>query len=139
MSIPKVPKAPKLSGSRKSSSSTKIPNSVAPFCLQYILEEIKGGRSSLILAFAGTMHLNDFLHQAGLITDDCWNNVKGEANLFSNTAVITAIAGSVGSVLKTVVEGVTTVTGQEAKTAQVGMQQATKLAEIAGAEAVAGA
>lgn len=95
----------------------------------------------MLLAFAGAMHLNDFLHQAGLITDDCWNAVKGMSTLFSETANITAIAvaGGFGSVLKTVVEGATATSGQEAQTAQVGMKEATKLASLAGAVAEEGA
>lgn len=112
---------------------------VAPFCLEYIRDEINGGRSSMLLAFAGALHLNDFLHQAGLITDDCWNAVKGMSTLFSETANITAIANSVGSVLKTVVEGVTTVTGQEEKLAEEAIKQATKLASLGGAAAAEGA
>jgi hypothetical protein len=85
--------------------STKVPEGVAPFALKYIALEINGGRSSMLLAFAGAIHLNDFLHSAGLITDDAWNAVKGMSTLFSETANVTAIASQVGSVLKTVVEG----------------------------------
>jgi hypothetical protein len=109
----------------KSSSSAKLaPKALGLWCFNAIQSEISGGRSSMLLAFAGSMHLNDFLHQAGLITDDCWNAVKGMSTLFSDTANITAIAGSIGSVLKTVVEAGTDLE-------KTSMQENTKLQKIA--------
>lgn len=90
----------------------------SPFALRMIELEIQGGRSSMLLAFAGINHLNDYLHQAALITDDCWNNVKGTGNLFANLEAIKAISGSVGSVLSTLVEGTTKAYGQQQQTAR---------------------
>jgi len=131
------------SGKKRTVSEKLMPKALGLWCFDAIKMELSGGRSSMLLAFSGSMHLNDFLHQAGLITDDCWNAVKGMSTLFSESANITAIAGSIGSVLKTVVEAGTdiTQTGQEQQgaTTRAGMVQATKLAEIAGAAAAEGA
>jgi len=115
------------------------PKALGLWCFNCIQMEISGGRSSLLLAFAGSMHLNDFLHQAGLITDDCWNAVKGMSTLFSETANITAIAGSIGSVLKTVVEGATAMESESGLTERKQIDASTKLAALGGAESEEGA
>src|SRR5208283_4747603 len=97
----------KKSTTKKAEPIRNIPKNLNLWFFDAIKMEIAGGRSSMLLAFAGAMHLNDFLHSAGLITDDAWNAVKGMSTLFSETANVTAIAGAFGSVLKTVVEGAT--------------------------------
>jgi hypothetical protein len=116
----KMSEPKKITHRRTPISTTPTPKAIGLWCFNAIQAEISGGRSSLLLAFAGSIHLNDFLHQAGLITDDAWNAVKGMSTLFSESANITAIAGSIGSVLKTVVEGtsdiVTSAGAQKAQT-----------------------
>lgn len=100
-----------------------------------ILAEIKGGSSSMLLAFAGSQHLNDFLHQAGLISDDAWNAVKGMSTLFSETANVVAIAQGIGSVLTTLVEGAASIentnTQQAGQTRRVELDKLTQLASLA--------
>jgi hypothetical protein len=124
-------KKPKKKSSGKpisESARTTIQRGMTVFALDFIKLELTGGRSSMLLAFAGINHLNDFLHSAGLITDDCWNDVKGTATLFATTTNIATIATAAGSVLKTLVEGATEVT-------TAGMAQQTKLAALGGAAA----
>lgn len=65
--------------------------------LDLITLELRTGASSGAAAFGGVLHLNDFLHSAGMITDDCWNNVKG----LTNVNVIVPLGTST---LKTLVE-----------------------------------
>lgn len=87
-----------------------------------VLAELSGGRSNPIMAAGGTMHANDMLHTAGLISDDAWNAVKGWAQTFSSVDVFKT--GT--SALKTLVE-----TGVDAST------ELLKLASLGGAEAEA--
>jgi len=83
-------------------SKAKLPRNMSDALnsrvLDFISLELQYGRSSGVMAFSGALHLNDFLHSAALITDDCWNNVKG---LTSATTIVPL--GQ--SVLKTLVEG----------------------------------
>lgn len=116
-----------------------VPTSVAPFALKFIELEIQGGRSQLFLALIGTIHLNDFLHSAGLITDDAWNQVKGIAALFTTTTNATAFIDAVGNTLTTLVEGVTHVEtaglSQAGQTERAQISQATELAKLAAVKA----
>lgn len=67
---------------------------------QVALRLIEGGRSSPILASAAVLFTNDMLHSSGLITDDCWNAVKGWSQTFNTVGVF----GTATSALKTLVE-----------------------------------
>jgi len=91
-------------GQSGTKTSGEIPKGVNLWCFDAIKLEIIHGGSSMLLAYAGAMHLNDFLHSAGLITDDAWNAVKGMSTLFTEATNITNIASQVGSTLKTLVE-----------------------------------
>lgn len=66
--------------------------------LDLVEKEIEAGASAAQPSFAGVNHLNDILHTAGLITNDCWNNVKGTTKANNFIAVSTPV-------LKTLVKG----------------------------------
>lgn len=116
-------KKPKI----RAPKASQVPQGMETFALKYIRLELQGGQSSMLLAFAGAIHLNDFLHSAGLITDDSWNAVKGMSTLFSETTNVTAIAGAFGSVLKTLVQG--TASLETAGTASAAQQANAALAQ----------
>jgi len=71
-----------------------------PFPIKFIDSEVAAGKVSHVLAVVAGLHVNDILHQAGLITDDCWNDVKG---LLTNTQVLTMI-GNLTQSMTTLVE-----------------------------------
>lgn len=116
---------PQKKRARVSSPVTRAHSSgIGLWCMDCIKLELVGGRTSLVLAVIGSLHLNDFLHQAGLITDDAWNNCKGIATLFGNTANAVDIISAATNTVSTLVEGVTSL--EEAGTAQT-----TQLAKLA--------
>jgi hypothetical protein len=71
-----------------------------PFPIQLLAMEINASKSSTVLSFCAALHLNDLLHQTGLITDDAWNNVKGTVAAIRAADIISSVTSSVSTLVE---------------------------------------
>jgi len=90
----------KATSKKRASKAVTANKGYTPFPIQLLALEIQNSRSSLVLALCSVLHVNDILHQSGLITDDCWNKVKGTVNTVTSLDIV----DHVGSTVSTLVE-----------------------------------
>ena len=85
-----------------------------PFPIRLLELEINAARSSPICAMAATLHISDILHQAALITDDAWNQVKGNTQALISASLIDTVASSLSTVVEAATGGTSDIMEQQA-------------------------
>ena len=86
------------------SANTKIPKTKSdgytPFPIRLLQLEISAARSSPIIAMAAAIHVSDILHRCALISDDAWNQVKGNTQALITAGLFDTVASSLSTLVE---------------------------------------
>ena len=71
-----------------------------PFPIRLLELEISAARSSPIVAMASVLHVSDILHRSALISDDAWNQVKGNTQALITESLFDTVASSLSTLVE---------------------------------------